>query len=183
MVWRPTDRWTADHAARGRDFAVRTRLVRGRGGMARTVRGPGENGDGVLCEERELRRVTQAEYGEPAVGSREGWKMATATWIDAGTERRVRVHGDLDHAGCEELTLSLGEAVGGDVRTVVLRMEDAGSICSRGVTMLLGAHHRLRREGRTLLVTGLRPQVRDVLDRLGVFQAVPEWDPNAAARS
>jgi anti-anti-sigma regulatory factor len=49
--------------------------------------------------------------------------------------------------------------------------------------MLLGAYHRLRREGRTLLLTGLHPQVREVLDRLGVFHVVPEWDPEAAARS
>jgi SulP family sulfate permease len=109
--------------------------------------------------------------------------MATATWIDGTTEREVRVQGDLDHGGCEELVPALGEAVAGKVRTVVLRMEGVGSICSRGVTMLLKAYHRLRTEGRTLLVTGLRPQVRDVLERLGVLQVVAEWDPEAAARS
>jgi anti-anti-sigma factor len=108
--------------------------------------------------------------------------MATATWIDGAAERQAWVQGARDHAGCEELAMSLGEAVGGDVRTVVLWIEGVGSICSRGVTMLLKAHHQLRREGRTLLVTGLRPQVRDVLERLGVFHVVPEWDPEAAAR-
>lgn len=108
--------------------------------------------------------------------------MATASWIDGATERQVRVHGDLDHAGCEELVPALGGAVAGKVGTVVLRMEGVGSICSRGVTMLLGAYHRLRRERRVLLVSGLRPQVREVLERLGVFQAVPEWDPEGAAQ-
>lgn len=108
--------------------------------------------------------------------------MATATWIDRGTERDVRLDGDLDHGGCDGLLPSLAEALGAG-ETILLRMEGVGSICSRGVTMLLGAHHRLRREGRTLLVSGLRPQVREVLERLGVVQVVPEWDPEAAARS
>jgi len=66
--------------------------------------------------------------------------------------------------------------------TILVRMEGVGSICSRGVTMLLGAYHRLGREGRPLVLAGLGPQVRDVLDRLAVFQVVPEWDPEAAAR-
>lgn len=110
--------------------------------------------------------------------------MATTTCIDRGSRRECQVRGDLDHGGCEELGPSLAEVLaGGAARTVVLRMDDVGSICSRGVTMLLGAYHRLRREGRTLLVAGLRPQVREVLERLGVFQVVPEWDPEAAARS
>lgn len=108
--------------------------------------------------------------------------MATATWIDRGSEREVWVQSDLDHGGCDELLPSLDEALGAGP-TILLRMEGVGSICSRGVTMLLGAYHRLRREGRVLLVSGLRAPVRDVLDRLGVFQVVPEWDPEAAARS
>ena len=109
--------------------------------------------------------------------------MASATWTDHGTEREMRVQGDLDHAGVDELAATLDDAVGGSAMTVVVRMEGVGSICSRGVSMLLGAYHRLRREGRTLLVSGLRPQVREVLERLGVFHVVPEWEPEGAARS
>jgi hypothetical protein len=45
-------------------LAVRTRLVRCRGGMVRTERVPGVDGEDVMCEERELRRVAQAEQGE-----------------------------------------------------------------------------------------------------------------------
>ncbi len=106
--------------------------------------------------------------------------MATATWIDRGAEREVRVRGDLDHGGCDEVAPSVDEALGAGA-TILVRMEGVGSICSRGVTMLLGAYHRLLREGRTLKLAGLRPQVREVLERLGVFQAVPEWGPEGVA--
>ncbi len=66
---------------------------------------------------------------------------------------------------------------------MVLRIDGVGAVCSRGVTVLLKMHYRLRREGRALVVTGPRPQVWEVFERLGVFQALPEWDPEGAARS
>lgn len=116
----------------------------------------------MMCGERELRRVAQAEHGE-AEGREEVRPMPIATCSDRGTEQ-ILLEGDLDHGACEEIATSLDEAVSGEAGTVVLRMEGVRSICSRGVSVLLAAYHRLRREGRTLLVTDLRPQVRDVLD-------------------
>lgn len=48
-------------------LAVRARLFRDGGGIVRTERVPGVGGEGVMCEERELRRAAQAEHGEAVI--------------------------------------------------------------------------------------------------------------------
>jgi hypothetical protein len=70
--WRPSVRWTADSAARRRD----SRFERGwfavvAGWRGRSVAPAGAKA-AVLCEERELRRVAQAEHGEAVVARDEG---------------------------------------------------------------------------------------------------------------
>lgn len=52
----------ADGGGRGSE-----RAVPHLGGELRTERGPGGDDEDVMCEEQELRRVTQTEHGEPAV--------------------------------------------------------------------------------------------------------------------
>lgn len=84
--------------------------------------------------------------------------MATGTWIDRGSEREVWVQGDLDHGGCDELLPSLDAALGSGP-TILLRMEGVGSICSRGVTMLLSAYQRILRMTNSMsfvAIVGLR---------------------------
>lgn len=79
---RPMD---GEFAAADAQLAVRTQLVRGRGGMVRAERGSGGDGDIVVVSERGLRRVVQAEHRKAGDRLRRSGRRARSS---SGAARR-----------------------------------------------------------------------------------------------
>jgi anti-sigma B factor antagonist len=90
-----------------------------------------------------------------------------------GEQTWIRLQGELDHEGCKQAAPVLLQA--GGAGTVVLDMSGVTFVSSEGIGLVLRAHRKLREEGRTLLLRGMRPHVRKTFEIVGVFTVVPEW--------
>jgi anti-anti-sigma factor len=75
----------------------------------------------------------------------------------------IRVVGELDVFTVRLLGERLDEVIGQGERRVTLDLTDTRSIDSAGLGFLVGTNTRLRDEGATLTVRGIRPPVLDVL--------------------
>ena len=62
-----------------------------------------------------------------------------------------------------------------DAFEFVVDLSAVSFIASRGIGLLLKASKKVAEKGRSLALTGLRPQVRRALETLGVFTAIPEY--------
>ena len=104
--------------------------------------------------------------------------MTSTRWEDREKERLIRLEGELDHDGCEEVDAAFREATA-DVSQarVVVDMGEVTFVSSQGIWMMLQAHARLKEQGRALQVLGMRPHIAKVFETVGVFRAVPEWKP------
>ena len=103
--------------------------------------------------------------------------MTSTRWEDGEKERLIRLEGELDHDGCEEVDAAFREATANGPQDVVVDMSDVTFVSSQGIWMMLQAHARLKDEGRVLQVRGMRPHISRVFETVGVFRAVPEWKP------
>jgi len=102
--------------------------------------------------------------------------MTSTRWEDGEKERLVRLSGELDHDGCEEVDAAFREAITNVSRDrVVVDMSEVTFVSSQGIWMMLQAHAQLKGEGRVLHVRGMRPHISKVFETVGVFRAVPEW--------
>lgn len=77
-----------------------------------------------------------------------------------------RIDGPLFFAAAHDFLLELAEV--SRVRVVVLRMSHVTTIDATGAHVLVDVIGRLERRGVTVLLSGVRPQHRKVLERLGV---------------
>jgi len=104
--------------------------------------------------------------------------MTSTRWEDGDKERLIRLEGELDHDGCEEVDAAFREATA-DVSKdrIVVDMSEVTFVSSQGIWMMLQAHARLKEQGRALQVRGMRPYIAKVFETVGVFRAVPEWKP------
>jgi anti-anti-sigma factor len=96
-----------------------------------------------------------------------------ASYETRGEETWIHLEGELDHEGCGQaapILLQMEKA-----ETVVLDMSGVTFISSEGIGLVLRAHRKLKAEGRTLLLRGLRRHVRKSFEIVGVFAVVPEW--------
>jgi len=91
-----------------------------------------------------------------------------------GQETWIHLEGELDHDGCEQAAPTLLQAEGAG--PVVVDMSGVTFVSSEGIGLMLQAHRKLRGEGRTLFLRGLRPHIRRSFEIVGVFQVVPEWE-------
>ncbi|MHC4137566.1 MAG: STAS domain-containing protein [Planctomycetota bacterium] len=103
--------------------------------------------------------------------------MTSTRWEDGEKERLIRLEGELDHDGCEEVDAAFREATADVSKNVVVDMSEVTFVSSQGIWMMLQAHARLKDEGRVLQVRGMRPHIFKVFETVGVFRAVPEWKP------
>jgi anti-anti-sigma factor len=101
--------------------------------------------------------------------------MTSTRWEDGEKERLIRLEGELDHDGCEEVDAAFREATVDAPKNVVVDMCEVTFVSSQGIWMMLQAHARLRDQGRVLHVRGMRPHISKVFETVGVFRAVPEW--------
>ncbi len=79
-----------------------------------------------------------------------------------------RIEGPLFFAAAHDFLLELAEV--SRVRVVVLRMSHVTTIDATGAHVLADVIGRLERRGVTVLLSGVRPQHRKVLERLGVHE-------------
>ncbi|QSR28661.1 sodium-independent anion transporter [Nocardioides aromaticivorans] len=79
-----------------------------------------------------------------------------------------RIEGPLFFAAAHDFLLELAEV--SRVRVVVLRMSHVTTIDATGAHVLADVIGRLERRGVTVLLSGVRPQHRRVLERLGVHE-------------
>jgi len=104
--------------------------------------------------------------------------MTSTRYEDGADGRLIRLEGELDHDGVEEIAAAFKEAVGGGPNDVIVDMGAVSFVSSQGIWMILRTHKQLASSGRTMHVRNLRPHVYRVFDTVGVFKAVPEWrDP------
>ncbi|MHC4931581.1 MAG: STAS domain-containing protein [Planctomycetota bacterium] len=101
--------------------------------------------------------------------------MATMHWEDREFGRRIRLEGDMDHVGCEQVRFALDAAVLGSSLPVIIDLSRVDILSSQGIAQLLRAQGHARTRGQTLFVDGLDDHKRKVLDTVGIFQAIPEW--------
>jgi stage II sporulation protein AA (anti-sigma F factor antagonist) len=91
-----------------------------------------------------------------------------------GEQTWIHLEGEFDHEGCEQVAPVLLRA--GGAGTVVVDMSRVTFVASEGIGLVLRAHRKLREQGRTLLLRGLRPHIRRSFEIVGVFKVVPEWN-------
>ncbi len=93
---------------------------------------------------------------------------------DEGTTRTITPAGEIDLASCDLLQRALDEALGQDRHeTVVLDLGDVTFIDSTGITTLVTAHARAKRDGRQLVLRPGPPQVQRTLEICGVHATLP----------
>jgi anti-anti-sigma factor len=104
--------------------------------------------------------------------------MTSTRWEDGDNERLIRLEGELDHDGCEEVDAAFREATANVSQDrVLVDMSEVSFVSSQGIWMMLQAHARLKEQGRALHVRGMRPHIAKAFETVGVFRAVPEWKP------
>ncbi|MHC4550301.1 MAG: STAS domain-containing protein [Planctomycetota bacterium] len=101
--------------------------------------------------------------------------MTTTCWEDGDGHRLVRVAGELDHEGCEEIAEAFAQATAGGPGEVVVDLSGVTFVSSQGIWMMLQTYRQLGAQGRNLQVRGMRPHIYKVFETVGVFRAIPEW--------
>jgi anti-sigma B factor antagonist len=90
-----------------------------------------------------------------------------------GQETWIHLEGELDDEGCEQVAPVLLHAEGAG--TVVVDMSGVTFVSSQGIGLMLQTYRKLKEEGRTVRLRGLRPHIRKSFAIVGVFAVVPEW--------
>jgi SulP family sulfate permease len=101
-------------------------------------------------------------------------RMRQRGFVFAGHCPHVRVAyltGPLFFAATGNFNESMAE-LPDDTSTLILSMRAVPTIDLSGLEALEGLHARLRSEGKTLLLSGLQPQVEGMLERSGLLEQV-----------
>jgi stage II sporulation protein AA (anti-sigma F factor antagonist) len=116
------------------------------------------------------------------------WEVAmTIVHTVQGSLVRVAVKGDLDLKTAGPLRDALDKLMDRyRDRNLVLDLSEVGFVDSSGLGVILGRYRRLEEQGRAIALTGVRPQVRSVLELAGVesiiniTDAIRSWPETAA---
>ncbi|MFZ5826416.1 MAG: STAS domain-containing protein [Bacillota bacterium] len=81
-------------------------------------------------------------------------------------ESRIAWQGSLDMASVKRFVSQVQSA--GDAPVLVLDLSEMDFVDSTGIRSLIGVKQRMVEEGRVLQVEGLRPDVLDILDIMGI---------------
>jgi anti-sigma B factor antagonist len=88
-------------------------------------------------------------------------------------EVRLAVVGELDLASQELLSRAAADVLQPHVRAMLLDLEGVGFCDAAGVTALIKLHRAATDAEIRLVLTGIRPQVRHVLDLTGTSGIIP----------
>jgi stage II sporulation protein AA (anti-sigma F factor antagonist) len=116
------------------------------------------------------------------------WEVAmTIVHTVQGSLVRVALKGDLDLKTADPLRDALDKLMDRyRDRNLVLDLSEVGFVDSSGLGVILGRYRRLKEQGRAIALTGVRPQVRSVLELAGVesiiniTDAIRSWPETAA---
>jgi stage II sporulation protein AA (anti-sigma F factor antagonist) len=82
--------------------------------------------------------------------------------------REIRIEGELDLAVAPQLEEAIDRAEDG--KSVLLNLEACEFIDSTGIAVIVNTHHRLKEQGRGLVVYGVDGQVLRVLSISGLVE-------------
>jgi len=98
--------------------------------------------------------------------------MLSVSWEDRDDNLWIELIGEMDHDQCLRIREEFqGRLEKGDGDVIVV-MNDVTFLSSMGMGMLVGANEQLRKQGRSLKLSGVPGKIRKVLDEtnlLGVF--------------
>lgn len=95
---------------------------------------------------------------------------------EIGASLVARVSGDLDLAVADDLRTALDCAMGDSgTRYLVLDLSGVGFIDSSGLGVILGRYRRLLQEGGKVVLVGLAPTVKRVLELSGLLRIMREY--------
>ncbi|HEX8914808.1 MAG TPA: STAS domain-containing protein [Humisphaera sp.] len=107
--------------------------------------------------------------------------MATLTETRHGDVTLLRIAGGLTFEGVTPVSRPVESATGGG--RVVIDLTDVPVVTTPGLSLLLGAQKRLTHAGGRLVLSGLTPNVQDLLRRCRldrVFTIAPDADAAVA---
>ena len=88
-------------------------------------------------------------------------------------EARLAVAGDFDLATQDSLCLAAADVLHPPIRALLLDLDGVSFCGAAGVTALISIHRAAANAGVRLVLTGIQPQVRRVLDLVGTSGVIP----------
>ena len=86
---------------------------------------------------------------------------------------RFELNGRLDAAGADQIEAPLTASVRKGDRNVLIDLADVPFVGSLGIRVLVMAARILQRAGRTMVLTGVQPQVMDVFETVSLGELIP----------
>ena len=86
-----------------------------------------------------------------------------------GDELTLSMHGIFDESTCPHIEDKISEVMGWNVRTVFLDMNNVKYISSAGIRILIIAHKKAVKNGKTLVISGMSEKVKEILETVGIL--------------
>jgi anti-anti-sigma factor len=96
--------------------------------------------------------------------------METIGWEDHEGARWIQLEGEIDHNGVEAIRTGFQDAVQKSEGDVVVVMSGVTFMASVGLRLLLEARETLLERGQAVRLTGLRPNVRRLLEETNLLK-------------
>lgn len=86
----------------------------------------------------------------------------------------VKADGDMDVYGAEEFRRQVDACFqGSGARDLVVNMASVGFMDSSGLGAILGRYRRVSQSGGRMVLSGIRPRVRPMLELAGIHRIIP----------
>ena len=99
--------------------------------------------------------------------------MAQFEEFDADGAVRFELNGRLDSAGTEQLEASLAATARQGTENVIFDLAHVPFVGSLGIRMLISIARVLQRQGRSLVLVGVQPQVMEVFETVALSELIP----------
>ncbi|MCF8009700.1 MAG: anti-sigma factor antagonist [Clostridiales bacterium] len=96
----------------------------------------------------------------------------------------INLYGDIDMSVTENLRSTLEEKLDNEpVSNLLIDLSNVEFIDSSGLGVILGRYNRITRSGGKVILTGLKPQVRNVMELSGLLRIMEEYSSTGEALS
>lgn len=99
--------------------------------------------------------------------------MAEFQQVDGQEAVRFEVKGRLDSAGVDKIEGPLVASMRDAAGNVALGLAEVPFVGSLGIRMLISAARTLQRQGRTVVLVGVQPQVMEVFETVALSDLIP----------
>jgi anti-anti-sigma factor len=93
--------------------------------------------------------------------------------FDADGAVRYEVTGRLDSAGVAEIELPLTASLARGSDNVLLDLAKVPFVGSLGIRLLIASARTLKRQGRTMVLIGVQPQVMEIFETVDLADMIP----------